>query len=542
MKLARVIKFLDNLVFSKIERHLKEVEIVVLTGAWEAKTYEQIAKNSQYSLSYIKQAAAPRLWKILSEILEENISKTNFRGVIEELQQASSIDTDSLSSSSDKRAVRDWNHIPENSFFYGRTEELKTLRKWSLEDRCRLIVIVGMGGIGKTALSIRCARKIQHEFKFVIWQQLTNPNGLRKILIELIQMTGDRQENLTDDFNGQIDTLLENLRRHRCLIVLDTSPAIFLRGNSAKEDPDYEQLLKRLGQEQHQSCFISIAREKPREVALIEGDTLPTRTLHLKGMNPEAAKDIFRAKGLSNEEKWKDLIDIYCGNPLALKIVANTIKELFGGKVATFLKQKTIIFGELNDLLDEQFESISPIEEQILYWLVVNRQSVSLSELRSQMIIPVATAKLIEALESLLRNSFIARNIVADEVKFSLELPVVIQYVTNRISDRLCEEISTVGKNKKVEQLFVLKTLNLQPDRNIISSRSEYFLVHLVLNRLAEIFQDENSIEQQLAKIMSLLPENNFLAVGYAKDNLKILLAELKAYFKPRQEFQYYDK
>ena len=103
---------------------------MVLTGAWEAKTYEQIAKTSQYSLSYIKQAAAPRLWKLFSEILEENISKTNFRAVIEELQQSRAIDADDLFSSShsqisednqtkNDRIVCDWNQAPENSFFYG---------------------------------------------------------------------------------------------------------------------------------------------------------------------------------------------------------------------------------------------------------------------------------------------------------------------------------------------------------------------------------------------------------------------------------------
>ncbi len=40
-------------------------------------------------------------------------------------------------------------------------------------------------------------------------------------------MTGDRQDNLADEFNSQIDALLTNLRQHRCLIVLDTSPAMF---------------------------------------------------------------------------------------------------------------------------------------------------------------------------------------------------------------------------------------------------------------------------------------------------------------------------
>ncbi len=122
------------------------------------------------------------LWKLFSEILEKNISKTNFRSVIEELQQSRAIDTDDLFSSShsqisennqskDDRVVCDWNKAPENNFFYGRTSELKILRKWLIEERCRLIAVVGMGGIGKTALSLRCAKNLQHEFEFVIWRQ-----------------------------------------------------------------------------------------------------------------------------------------------------------------------------------------------------------------------------------------------------------------------------------------------------------------------------------------------------------------------------------
>jgi hypothetical protein len=91
-----------------------------------------------------------------------------------------------------------------------------------------------------------------------------------------------------------------------------------------------------------------------------------------------------------------------------------------------------------------------------------------------------------------------------------------------------------VGKNQKVEQLFVLRTLNLRPDLDNPIEQPEYFLVQLILDRLGEILQDENLIEQQLTKILSLLPENSFLAVGYAKNNLEILLADLKVYFEPK--------
>ena len=55
----------------------------MLRGAWQGKTYEQMVETCKYSLTYLKQAAGPKLWKLLSEALGEDVSKTNFRAVLE---------------------------------------------------------------------------------------------------------------------------------------------------------------------------------------------------------------------------------------------------------------------------------------------------------------------------------------------------------------------------------------------------------------------------------------------------------------------------
>jgi hypothetical protein len=48
----------------------------------------------------------------------------------------------------------DWGEAPDISAFYGRMEELTQLEQWMVHDRCRLVALLGMGGIGKTALSV----------------------------------------------------------------------------------------------------------------------------------------------------------------------------------------------------------------------------------------------------------------------------------------------------------------------------------------------------------------------------------------------------
>ena len=72
---------------------------------------------------------------------------------------------------------QDWGEAPDVSVFYGRTEELATLEQWIVRDRCRLIVLLGMGGVGKTALAVKVGQQVQSEFDYVIWRSLHNASN-----------------------------------------------------------------------------------------------------------------------------------------------------------------------------------------------------------------------------------------------------------------------------------------------------------------------------------------------------------------------------
>jgi hypothetical protein len=54
-----------------------------------------------------------------------------------------------------------WREALDVSALSGRTEELKTLKQWIVDARCRLVELLGMGGIGKTSLSVRSAEQIR---------------------------------------------------------------------------------------------------------------------------------------------------------------------------------------------------------------------------------------------------------------------------------------------------------------------------------------------------------------------------------------------
>ncbi len=94
------------------------------------------------------------------------------------------------------------------------------------------------------------------------------------------------------------------------------------------------------------------------------------------------------------------MVDCYAGNPLALKIAATTVKELFSSNITDFLESGTVICSDIFDLLDCQFQRLSILENLVVYWLAINREWVSLKKLQSDIIEVVKMRDLLAALES----------------------------------------------------------------------------------------------------------------------------------------------
>ena len=336
----------------------------------------------------------------------------------------------------------DWNTAPDVSIFYGQQAELATLKQWIIDDCMRLVVLSGMAGIGKTYLATKLTKQIQTNFQFVIWRSLRNTPSIEELLAELIQFLSRNSEtDLPDTIEGRVLLLISYLQASRCLLVLDDFETILesctlqpmlcncFAGQYRQNFDGYGQLLRVVGETPHQSCLILTSREKPKGIKRLEGERLPIQILQLKGLPLEEAQKIFEDKGgfRGSQTDYSILIEYYKGNPLILKLVSTTIKNLFQGKIPEFLNQNTTIFGDICDLLDQQFERLSDVEKEIMSYLAMKKKPITVSDLRSQ-IEPQMSAKImLEALESLEARSLLEQK--ADN--FSLQ-PMLRDYVNMR--------------------------------------------------------------------------------------------------------------
>ena len=442
------------------EEHLSKLQVMVFRQAWEEQSYYAIAKTSGYEVGYVKQTGS-QLWQLLSQAFGEKVTKSNLQLVLK--RKAKDLDRKSsvikISNNSlpiTHYPVRiDWGDAPDVAAFYGRNEELSNLENWIVQDGCRMVGLFGMGGIGKTSLSVKLAKQIQGEFEYVIWRSLRHGQPIAEFLTELIQSLVIPQDiKIPDNLHSQIFHLLHFLRQHRCLLVFDNIESIiepgYISGGYLPGYEGYGQLLKCLGETNHQSTILLTSREKLKEIAAIEGQFTPIRSMVLTGLSESAVQDIFRIKGdfLGSAEEWRVLVEHYGGNPFALKIVAGAIQNLFDSNIANFiecLEQDTSVFGDIRYLLASQIERLSDLEQQIMYWLSIDREPVTFSELRADFVPQVSLADLLEVLTSLERRCLLEKvtSTLTEKPRtlFTLK-PVVMDYMTNRLLERVCTEIS----------------------------------------------------------------------------------------------------
>ncbi|MBD2233944.1 WD40 repeat domain-containing protein [Phormidium tenue] len=491
----------------------------------------------------------------------------------------------------------DWGEAIDASLFYGRTRELDTLAEWIGRDRCRLVAILGMGGIGKTALSVKLAQRLSEwegewvngwegrwvdgwmsqpkadalenqaanslstylpshsptplpshsptplpshpstpypstlpPFSAIIWRTLRNAPPLELLLSDLIQVLSGQQESpSTLAIAPLLSRLMHYLRQQRCLLVLDNGETLLQEGKltgAFREGYEaYGELLRQVGELPHQSCVVLTSREKPSVLADMEGATLPVRSLTLPGLPPADTDQIFDAIGLSRSPQGRDrLIDSYSGNPLALKIVATSIRELFGGDVDAFVQEETTVFNGIRRLLDQQYQRLAPLEQQIMAWLAIARDWVTIADLQTDIVPAIPKQRLLETLESLARRSLIEQK----QARFTQQ-PVVMEYVTERLIDQISDEIIAMPQIAPAEGLLIDRyALVKATAKEYIRDSQTRLILQPIAQNLCARFNSTAALDRQMRQLLALLRQTFTQSYSYGVGNLLNLMCHLK--------------
>lgn len=355
---------------------------------------------------------------------------------------------------------------------------------------------------------------------------------------------------LPASLDRKIAKFMDCLRSSRCLLILDNMETILASGDQSGRCragyEGYEQLLQYIGTVPHQSCVILTSREKHQQIALLEGETLPVRSLQLGALKPSEGRELFGQKGqfIGSQMEWNALIKHYGGNPLALKLIATATLALFNGRIAEVLKyveQSLFVFDDIRNLLDRQFERLSALEQEVMLWLAISQEPISLDELRENLVSTASTWELPGALNSLLQRSLIEKveptliepttlePIEQNITQFSLQ-PIVMKYVLERLIRQVCHEIEQqqVGL-LRTHCLFQAEASDLH-DAALLRDRVGELQKNLILQPIAEWLLTEANKPQEIEQWLAELLEQQSQASrqsGYTISNLQTILQML---------------
>lgn len=319
----------------------------------------------------------------------------------------------------------DWDAAPDVSIFYDCIDELATLNDWIVNQHCRLVAVLGIGGVGKTVLTVKLAQQIQEQFDYLIWRSLSSTPSLEELLADLAQILQPEVEiSQFKTLERKIFWLTSQLQTHRCLLVFDGVEAILTPGKLAGTYlPDYQnygQLFHSLAEEPSKSSILLTSREKIGTVALLEGAKSSVRSLKLTGLG-KSARSILQEKGLCGEKKWHTLIEQYQGNPLMLKLAAATIQEVFDGDVEEFLST-TLFPHNVTDFIAQMVHRLSGLESKVILEIANHKLPIKLPQIITNLA-DISTQDIIDAVVSLKQRS------IVEKVNDGFILPPVIKEI-----------------------------------------------------------------------------------------------------------------
>ena len=422
-----------------------------------------------------------------------------------------------------------WIGALDVSHFAGREVEVAELSQWIVQEHCRMVMLLGMGGIGKSLLASFLGQHVAPQFEAVLWRSVRDAPLCEDVVADCITFFSQTPPTeFPASLEQRINQLLACLQARRCLLVLDNFETLLESSDQAGDYlPGYEgygRLLQRLAESAHQSCVLLTSREQPKEIQPLEGVRGPVRSFRLTGVDEQTAQVLLLDKGLCGTSvAWQHLVASYAGNPLALKIVAQVIADLFGGDIDRFLREGSVIFNGIRSVLRQQVERLTSLEHLLLTWLAVLREWTPLETLQQVLSPRVPRTQMLEALEALGRRSLLERG---QQASFGLQ-SVVMEYLTNVLVERLGEEI-VQGEPQQIRRY----ALEQGQAKDYIRQTQVRLLVHPLIEGLRSELGADALVEAQLLRLLEQFRSEDTVTQGYGPTNIISTLKVLRGHLR----------
>ena len=240
--------------------------------------------------------------------------------------------------------------------------------------------------------------------------------------------------------------------------------------------------------------------------------------MKLSGIAAQEGQKLLREQGIfGSEETLTRLVTLYAGNPLALYLVAESIRDVFLGDVNVFLKEEELITGDIHHLMQRQFGRLSGIEQEIMYWLMIEQEAVSLEQIREDLVYRLPKREILEALESLRKRTMIEST---DTHSFKLQ-PMILEYIRGTFIEHVFHEF--VARQPQLLRSHAL--IQAQAKEYLRENQERVILTPLIKRLLYE--QGQKGIEQTCISLLTKERHTSPPPSIYTAGNILNLLLQL---------------
>lgn len=313
----------------------------IFRRAWAGERYRQMAETLGYEESYLRDRGA-QLFKLLSQAIGTEVSKTNFKGYIERYQPPAEPDLN----------------------FVGRERSLADLDQFVAQG-AKIILIQGEGGLGKTTLARKYLELRDFPIQLELWMA-TEPENITPVETIVEEwLRRNLNEEAGRDFGINLERLRQKLREstQRIGILIDNlESALDGAGKFIESRRPYVDLLRVLSDSKVNAVTLITSRERFNEASVGRQLYCP------EGINQEAWNQYFICRGIqANPTILREMCQAFGGNAKAMKILSGAILTDFDGDIEAYWQQNScdlLIENELKDLVVSQFRRLQQTDPE----------------------------------------------------------------------------------------------------------------------------------------------------------------------------------